>query len=387
MEAVSATAQAGAGTFGGDMIARIRAARILVVDDSPDQRDLLELVLRRERYVNIDITSDPTSVAAAYAAQPYDLILLDMDMPEMSGLDVMHALKDKLQGGAFMPVIILTANEGADMRMQALSRGARDYIAKPYVASEVALRIRNYLEVLMLYRERERQNEILELRVQERTAELRETQAEILRRLAKAGEYRDSDTGNHVQRVAASCRALARAAGLDATAQDLIYMSSPLHDIGKIGIPDGILLKKGRLTDEEQEVMRRHVQYGAEMLDNHEAPVLRMARAIVLNHHEKWDGTGYPEGRAGEDIPIEARIAAICDVFDALMSVRPYKLAWSVAEALQFLKDNAGLHFDPRLIDLFMGIQPEIADIRMRFADPVQGSASPSELAEISDRR
>ena len=224
-------------------------------------------------------------------------------------------------------------------------------------------------------------------KVQARTQELRETQAEILRRLAKAGEYRDSDTGNHVQRVAASCRALARVAGQDAAVQDLIYMASPLHDIGKIGVPDGILLKKGRLTEEEQIVMRRHVEYGAEMLSDHDAPVLRMARSIAQNHHEKWDGTGYPRGLQGEAIPIEARIVAICDVFDALTSVRPYKVAWPTPDAVRFLKDNAGLHFDPTLVEQFIGIQAEVADIRMRYADPVRGSVAQPDLQDLNDRR
>lgn len=353
-----------------DLNTRIRAARILVVDDNPDQLDLMEVMLRRQRYTHVELTSDPTQVAASYAARPYDLILLDMEMPVMNGVDVMRQLKGVLKG-EFMPVIVLTAHEGTDVRLQALEEGARDYISKPFVDTEFAHRIRNHLEVRMLYVEREKQNEILEHKVAERTQELKETQAEILRRLAKAGEYRDTDTGNHVQRVAHSCRALAQAAGLDAHAQEMIYMASPLHDIGKIGIPDNILLKKGRLTDEEMVIMRKHVDYGVDLLKDHSAHVLQMACCIAEYHHEKWDGTGYPKAIAGTTIPIEARIVAICDVFDALTSVRPYKIAWKVEAAVGFLNEQAGMHFDPSLVDLFAKILPEIQAIRERFRDPV----------------
>lgn len=354
---------------GEGLDARIRAARILVVDDNPDQLDLMDVMLRKHRYTGVELLDDPTRVVAAYEAQPYDLILLDMEMPVMNGVDVMRQLKGVLKG-AFMPVIVLTAHEGAEVRMQALGEGARDYISKPVVENEFTHRIRNHLEVRMLYRERELQNEVLEQKVAERTAELKETQTEILRRLAKAGEYRDTDTGNHVQRVAASCRALALAAGLDGAQAELIYMASPLHDIGKIGIPDGILLKKGRLTEEEMIIMRRHVEYGGGLLDNHPAPVLRMARTIALNHHEKWDGSGYPCKLAAEAIPIEARIVAICDVFDALTSVRPYKTAWSFDDAMGYLQKNAGGHFDPRLVELFISLRRSIEEIRERFKDP-----------------
>lgn len=365
----------------GDLDSRIRSARILIVDDNPDQLDLMELMLRKHGYSNVQLTDNPTSVAPSYAAKPYDLILLDMEMPVMNGVAVMRQLKGELKG-AFMPVIVLTANEGADVRLQALQEGARDYISKPFVDAEFAHRIRNHLEVRMLYIERERQNEILELRVAERTEELKESQTEILRRLAKAGEFRDNDTGNHVTRVSHSCRALARAAGINAHLTEMIYMASPLHDIGKIGVPDHILLKKGRLDDDEMVIMRQHVEFGVEMLGNHPAPVLQVACSIAQHHHEKWDGSGYPNALKGADIPVEARIVAICDVFDALTSIRPYKVAWSVEKAIDFLKENAGSHFDPNLVALFIKILPEIEAIRARFCDPVElQTATPRQMA------
>ena len=359
-----------------DLDARILSARILVVDDNEDQLDLMQLMLQKHGFSRVVLTSDPTSVAAAYAASPIDLILLDMEMPVMNGIEVMRKLKSELRG-AFMPVIVLTAHEGADVRLSALKEGARDYISKPFVDTEFAHRIRNYLEVRMLYNERERQNEILEQKVAERTAELKETQTEILRRLAKAGEFRDNDTGNHVTRVSHSCRLLADVAGVDAHLTELIYMASPLHDIGKIGVPDHILLKKGRLNDEEQVIMRQHVDFGVEMLGNHPAELLQVACSIAQNHHEKWDGTGYPNALAGDAIPIEARIVAICDVFDALTSIRPYKVAWTVENALGFLQDNSGSHFDPNLVNLFERHLPQILEIRARFSDPTDRHIDP----------
>ena len=362
-----------------DLETRIRGARILVVDDNIDQLDLMEVMLRKHRYTSVEVTTDPTRVAPSYAAKPYDLILLDMEMPVMNGIDVMRQLRGYLNG-AFMPVIVLTAHEGGDIRLQALKEGARDYISKPFVDTEFAHRIRNHLEVRMLYKERERQNELLEMKVSERTEELKESQTEILRRLAKAGEFRDNDTGNHVTRVSHSCRALARAAGLNGHLTEMIYMASPLHDIGKIGVPDHILLKKGRLNDEELVIMRQHVEFGVEMLGNHSAPVLQVACSIAQHHHEKWDGTGYPNALAGEAIPVEARIVAICDVFDALTSVRPYKVAWTVENAIGFLKENAGSHFDPNLVRLFVEILPEIESIRERFSDPVDMNKTPPRL-------
>lgn len=363
-----------------DLESRIRAARILVVDDNPDQLDLMEVMLHKQGFVNVELTDVPASVTAAYAAHPYDLILLDMEMPVMNGIAVMRELKGVLHG-AFMPVIVLTAHEGAQVRLQALQEGARDYLAKPFVEAEFVHRIHNYLEVRMLYSERERQNEILELKVAERTQELKETQTDILRRLAKAGEYRDSDTGNHVTRVGHSCRLLAEAIGLDAHLTEMIYMASPLHDIGKIGVPDHILLKKGRHTDEETVIMRKHVDFGVEMLSNHPAPLLQVACSIAQNHHEKWDGSGYPHALCGDAIPVEARIVAICDVFDALTSIRPYKVAWTVENALKYLQENAGSHFDPNLVNTFVNILPKIEEIRQRYADPMDIHRDPPRQA------
>ena len=262
----------------------------------------------------------------------------------------------------YLPVIVLTAQSDRETRRRALTLGARDFILKPFAVDEVVLRVRNQLEMRLLH-------QTLDQRVRERTAELLETQREVLQRLGRAGEYRDNETGAHVMRMAHSCRLLALAAGLGETHAELIFLASQMHDIGKIGIPDDVLLKPGRLDASEWDVMRGHVRISGEILANPRSDLLKMAHTIALTHHEKFDGSGYPEGVAGEAIPIEGRIAAICDVFDALTSARPYKAPWTPEEAAAFLRDNAGTFHDPRLVDLFLERVSEVVALRQVYQD------------------
>ena len=209
----------------------------------------------------------------------------------------------------------------------------------------------------------------LDAKVQERTREVRETQFQIIHRLGRAGEYRDNETGTHVIRMSRSCQILALSAGLGEKTAELILYASPMHDVGKIGIRDETLLKPGKLTDEEFETMKTHAQIGADIIGVHKSPVLKLAREIALCHHEKWDGSGYPQGLSGEDIPLEARIVAICDVFDALTSKRPYKEAWPIEKAISFMQEQSGRHFDPRLIGLFVEGIPQVQAIMDEFSD------------------
>jgi putative two-component system response regulator len=352
-----------------DVLPQSLAARILVVDDVESNVLLLRNLLRQQGYENVHCSTDPRVVATLHESDPFELILLDLQMPGCDGFEVMEQLTRGLKGD-FLPVIVVTAYSDAENRLKALALGARDYITKPFLVAEVIHRIRNYLEVRMLYRERQRQAEILEQKVRERTRELSETQKEILRRLALAGEYRDNATGNHVARVSHICRTLALAAGLTDDFADLIFQASPMHDIGKIGVPDYILLKPGRLEPQEMTIMRRHAQIGGTMLGGHPAPILQLAHSIALHHHEKWDGSGYPDAMTGAAIPVEVRIVAICDVFDALTSSRPYKKAWPVDAAVDYLREQSGQHFDPHLVEVFVSILPQIIEIRNRFADP-----------------
>ena len=353
-----------------DILNRCLGAPILIVDDREVNIELLTQILEQRGYRNLHSTTDPTEVAARHKETHFDLILLDLMMPTMDGIGVMESLIAGLDDD-YLPVIVVTAQTDAKTRQRALERGARDFITKPFQVMEVLQRISNELEVRMLYHDREQEAVRLELRVRERTRELEEAQVEILHRLAIAGEYRDNATGNHVLRVGHSCHLLALAAGLAPALAMNIFNTSPMHDIGKIGIPDHILLKPGRLEGAELATMRRHAEIGGLMLANHVAPVMRMASQIAYCHHEKWDGSGYPAGTAGEAIPIEARIVAICDVFDALTSARPYKRAWPLDEAVAYIRDGAGRHFDPRLVACFLDILPQILALRAAHADPV----------------
>ena len=321
-------------------------ARILVVEDNETNVALLEAILDGDGYTNISSTTDPRKVKALFQKWRYDLVVLDMQMPHMDGLEVMEQLRLVTELD-YMPVLVLTADTNPETRLQALEIGAKDFIAKPFEHAEFLHRVRNMLEVRLLYKRQRWQAEHFEAMVRERTTELHETRLEIIRRLGRAGEYRDNETGMHIMRMSKGCQRLALAAGLDENQAALILQASPMHDVGKIGIPDRILLKPGRLEGEEWEIMKTHAEIGAKILEGHSSDIMELARSIALSHHEKWDGSGYPYGSKDVAIPIEGRIAAVCDVFDALTSERPYKKAWSVEDGMDFIKDNAGSHFDP----------------------------------------
>jgi putative two-component system response regulator len=343
-------------------------ARILVVDDNQTNVALLEAVLEEEGYTNVSSTTEPREVKELYQKWRYDLVVLDIQMPHMDGLEVMDQLREVIQRD-YLPVLVLTADTNPVTRLQALEKGAKDFIAKPVEYVEFLHRVRNMLEVRLLYKQERLEAEHFEAKVRERTAELHETRLEIIRRLGRAGEYRDNETGMHIMRMSKGCQRLAIAAGLGESQAELILQASPMHDVGKIGIPDRILLKPGRLVGQEWEIMKTHAEIGAKILEGHSSDIMELARSIALSHHEKWDGSGYPYGSMGAAIPIEGRIAAICDVFDALTSERPYKRAWNVEEGKDFITDNAGTHFDPELARLFIEILPEILAIKKKYVD------------------
>jgi putative two-component system response regulator len=346
-------------------------SRILVVDDQPANVMLLRKMLNAAGYQYVKTTIDPTAVRALHRAECFDIILLDIRMPRLDGHGVLALLQEDAQAsGDYVPVLVLTAQDDDETRLRALGAGAKDFVTKPFNRTEVLNRIRNMLEVRLLHKAVKQQNEILEHKVRERTAELRETRLEIIRRLGLAAEYRDNETGLHIVRMSKFSQVLARAAGLDARQAELILNASPMHDIGKLGIPDRVLLKPGRLDDEEWAVMKTHVRIGAEILDGHPSELMQMAARIARHHHERWDGTGYPEGLAGEAIPIEARIVAVADVFDALTSRRPYKPAWRVADAMAEMHRVAGSHLDPRLVPLFAGQLDTVLEIKRQHAEP-----------------
>jgi len=338
-------------------------AAILVVDDTPSNITVLMEILRDD-YRVLAATNGEQALKIARGDPPPDLILLDVMMPDMNGHEVCQRLKAE-SSTRKIPVIFVTAMNQVEDETQGFALGAVDYITKPVSPPVVKARVKTHLA---LYD----QNRELERMVGERTAELRHTRLEIIKRLGRAGEFRDNETGMHVVRVAHYCRLLGEAARMNEEDLDLLFNAAPMHDIGKIGIRDNVLLKPGKLSDEEIQIMRRHVPFGAEIIGEHSDGLLSMARIIALTHHEKWDGTGYHQGLQGEAIPLVGRITSIADVFDALTSVRPYKKAWSVQDAVTLIQREAGTSFDPELVTKFVGILPQILAVREKYSDTPQ---------------
>ena len=329
-------------------------ARILVVDDQEANVRLLETILRRTGYSNIVSVTDPRQVEDLYGSYRPDAILLDLHMPHLSGFDVLGRLAARVAPEEFLPVLVLTADLTPDTKKQALALGATDFLTKPFDVTEVMLRLRNLLATRFLHAQVLHHKEVLEERVRERTRQVEEAHLETLGRLALAAEYRDDDTGKHTNRVGEAAAALAARMGLPAAQVEMLRVAAPLHDVGKIGVPDGILLKPGKVTPEELEIIRTHPTIGAKILTSSGSDLLRLCERISLYHHERWDGAGYPHGLRGDEIPIEARIVAVADVFDALTHVRPYKPAWSVADALAELRRHSGTQFDPEVVAAFI---------------------------------
>jgi len=351
------------------MMIETKAARILVVDDEPANLRLLNKMLQTDGYSNLELIDDPRNVLPLYHKARTDLILLDINMPYLDGFQVMEQLA-ALNDPLLPPIIILTAQARSEIMLRAFAAGARDFLGKPFDRYELLARVRNMLHAHMAHRFVHEQNSVLEDMVRARTRALQESQLEIVRRLGRASEYRDNETGAHIMRMSHIAELLAKACGMSAAECELVLNASPMHDVGKIGISDQILLKPGRLTPEERAIMETHASIGADILASASGnKLLEMAHTIALTHHEKWDGSGYPNGLAGEAIPLVGRITAIADVFDALTSERPYKKAWPEAEAVAFMQEQAGRHFDPKLIKLFLGLLPEVAEIRQRFRE------------------
>lgn len=336
-------------------------ASIVILDDQPANVHLLAYTLQRHGYPAIVAYHDPRLFLADAVRMRPDALLLDLHMPYLNGLEVLHHLQRLWADLPFLPVIVLTADVTNAARRQALEHGARDFLSKPFDMVEVVLRVRNVIEMGRLYRALQRHNQELELRVQERTHALEAAQIELLERLARAAEYRDDATGEHTRRVGALTAAIATALGLPAEDVELLRRAAPLHDIGKIGIADALLLKPGALTAEEFELVKKHTLIGADILGQSSFPLLQIAAEIALSHHERWDGSGYPRGLAGSAIPLAGRIVAVADVFDALTHERPYKSAWSEAQALAEIERQRGRQFDPAVVDAFVRARADAA--------------------------
>lgn len=348
---------------------RHESALIFLIDDEPANLKLLDKMLGSQGYQQRVLIQDPRQVLTHYQQQRPDLILLDINMPHLDGYQVMLQLT-ALQDPLLPPIVILTAQQSKDCLSRALDAGARDFVSKPFDRNELLMRVRNLLDAQFAHLLLHNQKAALEQLVQQRTAELHSTRLQVVQRLGMAAEYRDEETGNHILRMSHICALLAAKIGWDAAQCDLILHASPMHDIGKIGIPDAILLKPGKFEPEEWEIMKTHAAIGGRLLQGDDSALMLMAREIALSHHEKWDGSGYPNGLNGEAIPMAGRIAALADVFDALTSVRPYKKAWPVEDAVAFITENSAKHFDPLLVEAFLAELPRIVAIRQQFSEP-----------------
>jgi putative two-component system response regulator len=330
------------------------AARILIVDDQKSNVLLLEGILYEED-LGFRSLSDSRQTLPVFLAYEPDLILLDLQMPHLDGFAVMKQIRAVVPPGSFLPILVLTADISPQAKRQALAEGASDFLSKPFDATEVILRIQNLLQIRHLHLQLQNQNQMLEQKVRERTADLEATQLEILERLALAAEYRDDDTGQHTRRVGHMSAQIARVLGLPDSEVTLIQRAAPLHDVGKIAIADAILLKPGKLTPVEFEQMKTHTTRGAQMLGGGRFPLLQRAEEIALTHHERWDGTGHI-GLRGETIPLSGRIVTVADVFDALTNERPYKKAWSRADAIAEIVAQSGRQFDPAVVEAFLQV-------------------------------
>jgi putative two-component system response regulator len=320
---------------------------LLLVDDEPLNLQVLRQILQDE-YRLLFAKDGMKALELAVKEQPA-LILLDVMMPQLSGHDVCRRLKQNPLT-LNIPVIFVTALAEDIDEVQGFDAGAVDYITKPVSPLVVRARIKTHLTLVSVN-------------------ELKETRLQIVQRLGMAAEYKDNETGRHVIRMSHYSRIIALAAGFSPAFADDVLHAAPMHDIGKIGVPDSVLRKPGKFTEEEWVIMRKHPEIGATIIGHHSTGLLKMAHLMALTHHEKWDGTGYPYQLAGEDIPIEGRIVAIADVFDALTTERPYKQAWSVEDAVAHLKTEAGHHFDPALIPMFLDHISEIIEIKERWPE------------------
>ena len=333
---------------------------VLIVDDAPENIDVLKNVLAP--FYKIKVANDGAgAVRIAYSDAPPDLILLDVMMPGMSGHEVCRRLKAN-PDRRNIPVIFVTSMDGMEDERLGLELGAVDYITKPFNPAIVEARVRTHLALYDQTRE-------LEQMVAQRTSELTLSRTQIIRRLGRAAEFKDNETGNHVLRMSHYAYLIGTRVGLGEEALKILFDTAPMHDVGKLGIPDNILRKPGKLTPQEWEIMKRHPDIGAEIIGEHDDDLLGTARIIALTHHEKWDGSGYPRGLSGEDIPLVGRIVALADVFDALLSQRPYKAAFSLEETMCYIHEQAGKHFDPALIPALVAALPEILVIKDTFAD------------------
>ena len=360
------------------MDAELLDARILIVDDELVNTVLLERLLRSVGYDDVTRTTEPEEAVVTFAdalaaGRPFDLLCTDLHMPRLSGLEVIDAVSAQVADEDFFPILVLTADVSPEAEQDALTRGAKDFLTKPFRKEQIRLRVANLLRSRHLQAKLREHAVRLEDMVRERTIELEAARLDVLERLAAAAEYRDYTTGRHTHRVGLLSALVAEQLGMGGAEIELIRRAAPLHDVGKIGIPDHILLKPGKLTQDEFAQMQGHVDVGARLLAHGRSKLINLAQEIAETHHERWDGTGYPHGRAGDDIPLVGQIVAVADVFDTLVNERPYKRAWPIEEAIAEIHRQRGRWFAPRVVDAFFVVidkHPDLLTDLERVFDP-----------------
>lgn len=335
---------------------------VLLVDDNMTNLVLVRQLVARAENCETLTFSDPAAALAALETTDVDLILVDYVMPEIDGVEFTRRTR-RMKRHATVPLVVVTTTDERTVLLEALEAGATDFLTKPLDPLEFRVRVRNLLELRRAQKQLAARAEILDREVRTKTLELGEREREIIWRLSKATERRDCDTGDHIARMSRICGIVAEGLGLPNDECGLIEIAAQMHDVGKVGIPDEILFKAGPLTPEEREVMQTHTTLGWAILEGSRSNLLQTAADIAVSHHERWDGAGYPKGLVGEAIPLAGRITALADVFDALMSVRPYKGAWSLERARAFIVEGAGRQFDPACVDVFVRRFDEIASI------------------------
>ncbi len=357
---------------------RTAVPQILVVDDEAPVRRMLEKLLEGEGFEVAAAASGAEALTLANTCR-FDTIILDIRMPGMDGIDLCARIR-QIPLAEHVPVVFLTAVADRESQRRARLAGANDFLFKPLDDQVLLARVRTSVRASRRHDELETERDALRDRVEGRTLELRATvlqlehlsqssAGETIERLARAAEFRDDETAAHLQRMSLYCELLATKHGLDEETCQMLRVAAPMHDVGKIGIPDTVLLKPGRLTSNEFEVMKQHAEIGFQILSGSTSPLMKLAASVARTHHEKWDGSGYPDRTSGEAIPVEGRIAAIADVFDALTSERPYKRAWPLDDAIELLDKGRGRHFDPTLVNLFLGSMDHVLAIRDRYQE------------------
>jgi putative two-component system response regulator len=346
----------------------VTTARILVVDDQQSNVTLMERLLELGGYHSVWVTTDPHEVEELYEEHQHDVLLLDVRMPGMTGLELVSRIRS--EHGSHRPgILVITAQSDRETRISALTAGANDFLTKPFDSEELLARVENLAYLQLAQRRLEHTNHYLEEAIEQRTRELEDTQLEVVKRLGLAAEFRDNETGCHIMRMSEIVVILAEALGYSGRECSLLRNASQMHDVGKIGIPDEILLKPGALTAEERKSMEQHTIIGARLLGGNSSRLLQQAEEIALTHHEHWDGSGYPNGLQGTEIPLSGRIAAVADVFDALTSDRPYKQAWPVEDAVELIRSQRGRQFDPQVVDAFMAHLEPILEVKELYTE------------------